>query len=514
MNSSVRAGSLPEFPKTIVTRNGVTIDPWRTTWSYRDTLIKINLDFSSLPVTKALRYLLQLTFIWYAENKSPYYLKNLFHYLQCLLVFSASQTDNHEIDIITGSMLLNYRASLLKRNDYYIGFIAGFLKRMHGQYLRGISGEAICFINNTSFKKNIQGAAVLTMDPMRGPFSEIEFQAINSELHGALRHGTISLAEFLLVWLFLALGQRPVQYAALKVCDFHFSAKKSGETIYSLRIPRAKQRGEVTRASFKDRIIYDEIGRQLALHVQNLKTQCAELNIKHDDFPLFPAKQSVADAPAGYEWHNTSESLAAETCRIADSLNLTSERTDAPLKCNPRRFRYTVGTRAAIEGHGELVIAEILDHSDTQTAAIYVKAVPELIEKFTAKLAFQLAPLANAFKGHIIDPEAESNLPENTYLRIYAPEHTGTMRPTGSCGEHSLCGLMEPLACYTCRSFHPWLNGPHSAVLERLIEERERLLTSASDGNARLASINDLTILAVAEVVSQCEQITQLGHRP
>lgn len=510
----MRAERLPEFSKNIVTRNGITIEPWRTTWNYRDTLIKVNLDFARLPISNELRNSLQHAFVWYAENKSPFYLINIFQKLESFFTFLIQCKPRRKIDVITDDMLMNYRSSLSADKDYFLGFLAGFFKRMHEQGLSGIDEKAVYFLKNSSFKKNIQGAAVLTMDPTRGPFSDIEFQAISSEIYSARNRGAISLADFLLIWLFLSLGQRPIQYAALKVCDFQVSEKPNGETIYSLRIPRAKQRGEATRTSFKDRIIHSEIGREFALHILNLKMQCKKCGIPHDDFPLFPAKQRTPDAPDGYEWHRTSNSVKTETRLIMASLKITSERTGEPLNGHPRRFRYTVGTRAAIEGHGELVIAEMLDHSDTQTAGIYVKAVPELIEKFTAKLAFQLAPLANAFKGQIIDPEAESNLPENTYLRIYAPEHTGSMRPTGSCGEHKLCGLMEPLACYTCRSFHPWLNGPHAAILKRLIEERERIQTSTSDDNMRIASINDLTILAVAEVVSQCEQITQLGHRP
>lgn len=51
-------------------------------------------------------------------------------------------------------------------------------------------------------------------------------------------------------------------------------------------------------------------------------------------------------------------------------------------------------------------------------------------------------------------------------------------------------------------SFQAWLDGPHEAVLSYLLTERERKLGSA---DRRIASINDRTILAVAEVVRQCQ---------
>jgi len=68
---------------------------------------------------------------------------------------------------------------------------------------------------------------------------------------------------------------------------------------------------------------------------------------------------------------------------------------------------------------------------------------------------------------------------------------------------HGFCGFLKPVACYTCRSFEPWVDGPHEAVLDHLLAERERLLLTT---DSRIASINDRTILAVAEVVHRCEQ--------
>ena len=76
------------------------------------------------------------------------------------------------------------------------------------------------------------------------------------------------------------------------------------------------------------------------------------------------------------------------------------------------------------------------------------------------------------------------------------------MKPMGSCGKHGFCGFLAPIACYTCVNFQPWLDGPHEAVLAFLIRERDRL---AQQTDLRIASINDRTILAVAEVVRQCE---------
>jgi hypothetical protein len=45
-----------------------------------------------------------------------------------------------------------------------------------------------------------------------------------------------------------------------------------------------------------------------------------------------------------------------------------------------------------MEGHGELIIAELLDHSDTQNVGVYVQATPEIVE--SVELHSELTHLA------------------------------------------------------------------------------------------------------------------------
>lgn len=46
-----------------------------------------------------------------------------------------------------------------------------------------------------------------------------------------------------------------------------------------------------------------------------------------------------------------------------------------------------------------------------------------------------------------------------------------------------------------------WLDGPHEEILEYLVVERDRLMSI----DVRVATINDRTILAVAQVVQMCK---------
>lgn len=189
---------------------------------------------------------------------------------------------------------------------------------------------------------------------------------------------------------------------------------------------------------------------------------------------------------------------------------MASERTGKPIHITPTRFRRTIGTRAAIEGHGELVIAELLDHDDTQNVGVYVQATPEIVERIDQAIALQMAPLAQAFAGVLISTEVDAERGSDPTSRIVSPQCTKGFTPVGNCGKHGFCGFMAPIACYTCRNFQAWLDGPHEAVLNHLVAERERLMANT---DARIASVNDRTILAVAQVVNQCREAKRAGGK-
>jgi hypothetical protein len=151
-----------------------------------------------------------------------------------------------------------------------------------------------------------------------------------------------------------------------------------------------------------------------------------------------------------------------------------------------------------LKQRGTLVIAELLDHTDLQNVGVYVSATSEIIERIDRAVAIKLAPLAQAFAGILVDGKTEQDVPHG--LRIVAPKQSQGFAPVGSCGQHGFCGFAAPIACYTCSSFHAWLDGPHEEILEYLVAERDRLMTV----DVRIASVNDRTILAVAQVVEMC----------
>ena len=191
--------------------------------------------------------------------------------------------------------------------------------------------------------------------------------------------------------------------------------------------------------------------------------------------------------------------IGTETCKlIVDAAQIHSERTGDLLNISSNRFRYTTGTRAAREGFGEMVIAELLDHSDTQNAGVYIENIPVHVESLDKAVGHQLARYAQAFAGVLVDAETNAKRGNDLSSRIKIDGES-----IGTCGSYGFCGANVPIPCYTCMHFQPWLDGPHEIVYEELINERQRLLNVT--GDKQIAAINDRSIIAVADVIKRCQ---------
>ncbi len=496
-----RWGSAPELPALARTRSGVEFDPRVDRWTYRDATTTVNLDFSKWPVTDMFILSAKLSLLWYAEHLSPAHLSNMHerlgHYLRVV-----GDGRIHPLGEITGADLINYRATLTSTTSWYLGSLSGLLKKWHSLGYSGVTTDAAALLKQLRTQGNQKGEAVLTHDPIHGPFTDMELESLQSSLDRAYVSGEVDREGYLLAYLFMLLGQRPVQYAALKVRDVGLAYAKDGTAVYTIRVPRAKQRNQLSRAEFKDRVLIPQVGELLVHYSKEVLATFHRLLPDPSDAPLFPTRRRRGGEPDGFEYHRTTQTIADLLERTLRCLSVTSERTGQSLHINATRFRRTVATRAAMEGHGELIIAELLDHTDTQNVGVYIEARPEIVERIDRAMAVYLAPMAQAFAGVIIDNESLATRAGDPSSRVCDPRFDPSMKPMGNCGKHGFCGFLAPIACYTCVNFQPWLDGPHEAVLDYLIGERDRL---AAQTDLRIASVNDRTILAVAEVLRLCD---------
>ncbi len=105
------------------------------------------------------------------------------------------------------------------------------------------------------------------MDPEKGPFTEIELNGIYGALHDAYSQDKIQTRQYVLTLLYMALGPRNIQLAALKIKDLTVLKARDGSSSYLLNVPRAKQRGQNIREALKSRALDHDLGRLLEFHL-------------------------------------------------------------------------------------------------------------------------------------------------------------------------------------------------------------------------------------------------------
>jgi integrase len=491
-------GELFELPARVITKNGAAFDPRLMRWQFRDQLKQVDANFHRVVrIGNRLLHSFKGTLIWYAENRSPSHLQNMFSRMTHM--FEAFGDSAFDAGLITSPMFLNYFGSLGPAHKWYAGNVAGFLRKWHALGYEGVEENCIELLDDLTLKGNEKGRAVLTFDSYDGPLNELEYQSCWALLVNVYNSHEIGLESYVLLGLNLALGMRPVQLAALRVCDVIERPAADGLVSYFINVPRAKNR-LVARSEFKLRVLEPRLGRATAQLASEVRTRFADVVLDTLQAPLFPMNGAV-DAPHGFEFHRDGKGIGNLIRSEWDELLGVVGDPGQP-HITATRMRRTLGTRAAQEGYGALVIAELLDHSDTQNVLVYTQATPDLAMRIDRAMASELAALARVFRGRVIEGEHQATRADDPSSRIVDLRIDPDNDPMGNCAKMGPCGLLAPIACYTCDQFEPWVDGPHEAVIHWMLSERTRMI---DEGEPRIASALDLQIVAAAEVADRCE---------
>ncbi|ODT00784.1 MAG: hypothetical protein ABS49_03830 [Erythrobacter sp. SCN 62-14] len=318
---------------------------------------------------------------------------------------------------------------------------------------------------------------------------------MNASLNQLYADGTINISDFAAGHILLGYGIRPRQLAALKERDLIVTLTDSGEKVYLLRIPQAKQRGELTRDSFRTRPCDRRLGKLLERLIEENSVLRIDPEVAENDWPMFIGS-GAGPWPPGFAYHKSASIIAN---RIKSILS-----KQAGIKANSKRFRDTLAQNMADDGASIYEIAEALGHADTQQVGKYVEARPEMVSRLN-HLAEEFTPILQAFAGVLIPAagaEAQS-APKAKLLHDRALDNGGS-EPLGHCGQHSFCDLAKPIGCYTCRSFRAWDDGPHEEILAKLMSDRQHKVSMGL--SPKIYGINDRTIAAVTRVVQLCKE--------
>ena len=398
----------------------------------------------------------------YAEKYSSYHVSHMYQQFQRLVIST-------NLEIIDEPIILDWKNKLGKEHEWYLG-----------------------------------------------AFTENEILALMAELARLWREELISFETYAYIHLLQTTARRPIQIRHLKFEDLRKEISQ-GTWNYFLNIPSAKKRGILFRETFKKLAITEDLylillnfmeyqykkllslvdetfisGYKMKLPVF-IDWSCLKKNIKNRNFDLSLLNKDI--------FHYSASSLEQNALRkFCIHQKAVSERTGEIIHVNARRFRHTRGTNLGRKGVGATIIAELLDHTDTQNVKVYTENTADTVQYIDRVIGAEMGKLAQAFTGKII-----SNLNESE--RGYDPTSLITnngIDTIGACGTNDFC-ITGYETCYLCPKFRPLIDGPHQQILNKLYEEKEERLKQTK--SIDYASSKDRIILAVEYVVQVCNDM-------
>lgn len=86
--------------------------------------------------------------------------------------------DGEQVSEIRAQSLANYRAFLGKRREWYVGVIAGLVRRWNDLGYSGLGDGLITMLDGWTISGNVKGEAVQLQSPTQGALTDLEFEAL------------------------------------------------------------------------------------------------------------------------------------------------------------------------------------------------------------------------------------------------------------------------------------------------------------------------------------------------
>jgi integrase len=518
---SVFSLGIPDLPEFASTLTGVRFDPRSAIWDYYDGLDHVKMDFQCFEkfLCANLIQSFKAVLMHATEELAPNSILSCFVSMK-VFAESAGATSMRQHISVADVKSFWYESDI---NIHYKIWLRSVIDKWTHHRYDGIDDGVVTFLDKQEGRVDVSGQSVRTWDPISGPLTDNEFKSFYESLTDFYARKLISTELFLITWLVTSLGLRPRQIALLKICDLSRKSE-AGIVSYSLSIPRIKQRGQRPRDEIYEWPIINEIGELFYNHCksQMLKHEADILIVKFA--PLFSTASrnmkrrefeeqnhfisndertpSLEDSCGNSLTLHMSVSVIQDRLRsVFCQLDVISERVGSDIVLGPRRLRKTYGTRLAADNVPAPMIAKMLGHRDIKSSEPYIAATSQLQNRLDKALAFELAPLAQAFRGEL---RSKFNKVNETGAVIRDLRVVPSGEELGKCGKNGYCGHLAPIACYTCKKFRPWVDAPHEAIFNFLWEKREkrRIETQA---DSHMTMLHDRTLLAVAEVVLRCQ---------
>lgn len=453
---------------------------------------------------------LKLTIARMAEEVSAKHTWNGWHYFKQYLL-DPKIYKGGEID---SELILKYKSTLDPENEYKLSTIRALLRNWIEWRHPGIANNLSKILDRLILKGNTKGKAVLHQCPHTGPYTLTEQQSLLVWAGNAFQESELSLEEFAWFYLIYATARRPSQIRALRACDVTYKTVNAKD-IYSINIPRAKQRGGSFRSEFRSLIITKDLYLIIKNQIKEVRKFIASVypmlsDIEAEQLPLFPNYEVInaenleifssliLNTPDFF--HITASQANRISSQLSRKCQAISERTGDYIHFSPVRCRRTRATNLVRNGITGVQLAYLLDHSDTQQLQVYTQHTGELSLRIFDKMNDAMEMLSTMFEGRLILSEDQAIRGGDSNSRVYQ----STNSQVGNCGGSPACnsGLK---ACLICSHFQPLVDAPWEDVLVDLMEEVEhKQALGASD--LVLKSFN-LQLAHVKAIMDACDKI-------
>jgi hypothetical protein len=169
-------------------------------------------------------------------------------------------------------------------------------------------------------------------------------------------------------------------------------------------------------------------------------------------------------------------------------------------------FRHHLGQSLADQGAPPAVIADRLGHSTEAAARAYIAATPNIAKIKTRALGNNETYkylIAALMTGSIMRREEV----EDAAAMVRGTVGVQYIEGIGMCDVKGHCHSNPVLACYTCRKFHPFVDGPHDRVIEALQAHVITFLEGAADiQHSRPITQLELAIESARAISEECKR--------
>ena len=403
--------------------------------------------------------------------------------------------ENKPINLINESDVTAY---LMRNNNLkYLAHIKMIVNKSVAIKAPVFSEDACRFISNLKLADNggSRNEAVISWDPEKGAMRPAEDQLLIEAINNAFEEGTLSLRQYCAIRLIRGTGMRPISLSHMKICD----VRDTPEGML-IRIPMAKQRGATPRSEFMPwKPITEGLARIVRLYIQSDLVPRYDHLDDMSNAPLFNLERSTVrrEYDGTIDGHMKADTLKQVYTHNMNRLKVVSPITGEEMVLNPTRERHTFATQLAMNGATADEIAINMGHSSNLSCEAYIDATIDHFQSLERHVGQHFVPIADRFLGRVV-----KSANDTAEFELYNDEFEGV----GSCSSGG-CNAVEagvaPQACYVCRKFNAWSDGPHEELLKRTIQEQQKLL---DEGHAEVAETKTNIIIAITDLIEAIRQ--------